>query len=1461
MLQIRLLGQFDVRLDGRRVVIPSRAGQSLLAYLALTIGTVHRREKLAGSLWPETSEEKARKNLRQELWRIRRAVPGDYLLADEYTVAFNREADTWLDTVVLERSGPDPQSLTSGLALYQGELLPGFYDDWLVIERERVQALFESKIESLVESLVQAERWPAVQEQCERWLAFGNTPEPAYRGLMLSYGARGDAARVGATYQRCVDDLYRDFGVEPSAETQALYNGLLKSGTAPQRVVARASPDAGVREPEAPAPGEPPFKGLQHFDEGDADLFFGREELTSKLVEGLSVLVVPGRAGLEAEGLRSLELVIGASGSGKSSLVRAGLIPALRRGAPLPDGTAPPEGSRDWPIHVITPTAHPLEALAMTLTRDLESVTAAATLMDDLSSDPRSLSLFLARENPKGHTLLVVDQFEELFTLCRDDFEREAFIDNLLEATSPETGGGRVTVVVALRADFYAHLAQYPELRDAAANQQEYIGPMTAEELRRAIQEPARRAGWSFDAGLVDLILRDVGDEPGALPLLSHALLETWKRRAGRALTVRGYADAGGVRGAIAHTAETVYQTLSPDEQALARDIFLRLTEPGEGTEDTCRRASIDELTSRAGKAGSVRAVLNRLAEARLVTLSEESAEVAHEALIREWPTLREWLDQDREGLRLHRRLNEAARDWEMLERDPGALYRGTPLAQAADWAALRPAALNESELTFLAASLEAEQREERERVAGQQRELEAARKLAEAERQRAEDGARSSALLRLRSRIITVVGTAALALAVIALVSGARAEGERRLAVSRELSIAALNNLEVDPERSILLALQALEQSDTTEARDALHRAVQASRVRLSLRHDGPVEDAAYSPDGKRIATASDDGFVRVWDAASGAELLRLETGPAAGVAFSPDGIRLATADYAAGTASLWDAVTGEKMLTLAGHVGGVNQAIFSPDGTRLATAGEDGTARVWDLASGDQLVVLEGHTDIVSTVAFHPDGTHLITGSWDGTARVWDIEDGEEVRQFSDFTDPVEAVYSPDGSRLALSSGLEVLVWDLAEDRELFALRGNTNTIERVMFSPDGRWLAAASLDGNASIWDAATGEERLTLAGHSGGVSSLAFSPDSIGLVSAGGDGTARVWDLSPAGSREWMTVAVSTDTVSAVGYSPDGARLATASDDGTARVFDAATGMELLTLVGHTDRVSAVTFSPDGTRLATSSGDNTARVWDASTGDELLVLSGHGQGTVGGLFGGVLAVAYSPDGSRLATAGADGTAILWDAATGERLGAFSNDGVGFTNLAFSPDGSRLALTTDQPPAAVAGEDAEVHVYDLASGQRLFVASQPVRIWGVGFSRDGARLVTSGFGGTVVIRDANTGEPLLDLSGHTSTVIAASFSPDDRFVATASGDGTARLWDAATGAELLILTGHDGGARALGFSPDGTRLVTAGRDGTIRIHLLDIEELAALAQERLTRPLTVEECRQYLHRETCP
>ncbi len=313
-------------------------------------------------------------------------------------------------------------------------------------------------------------------------------------------------------------------------------------------------------------------------------------------------------------------MIVGASGSGKSSVVRAGLIPALKHGEPLADGTLPPEGSAHWPIHVIAPTVHPLEALAASLTHESESVTATATLMDDLARDPRSLHLFVRRRlgtqgnsgvlspasgggQAGNHLLLVVDQFEELFTLCRDEAERKAFVDNLLTAAAPSPvgavptgegwgGGERPTIlVITLRADFYAHCAQYANLREAVAKHQEYIGPMSAEELRRAIEEPARRNGWEFERGLVDLLLREVGDEPGGLPLLSHALLETWQRRRGRTLTLAGYAESGGVRGAIAKTAESVYQRLTPEQQPIARSIFIRLTELGEGTQDTRRRA------------------------------------------------------------------------------------------------------------------------------------------------------------------------------------------------------------------------------------------------------------------------------------------------------------------------------------------------------------------------------------------------------------------------------------------------------------------------------------------------------------------------------------------------------------------------------------------------------------------------------------------------------------------------------------------------------------------------------------------------------------------------------------------------------------------------------------------------------------------------------------------------------
>ena len=436
-----------------------------------------------------------------------------------------------------------------------------------------------------------------------------------------------------------------------------------------------------------PAPGEPPYMGLRYFDSTDADLFYGRSALTRELTKRLTN--------------ERFLAIVGASGSGKSSVARAGLLPAWQKGLETPGGRL------TGAVHVITPTAHPLESLAASLTRHAESVTATSTLMDDLKRDPRSLHLYtrkLLSLSGGTHLLLLVDQFEETFTLCKDPAERKAFIENLLTASADENGGP-LRLVLTLRADFYHRCFEYDGLRLALEKHQALIGAMNADELREAITLPAQSAGWDLQPGLVELILRDVGEEPGALPLLSHALLETWQRRQGYTLTLAGYAAAGGVRKAIAQTADSVYQGLLPAEQVIARNIFLHLTELGEGAQDTRRLASLEELAPAPGQQAGVEAVLKTLSDARLVTTDRDSAEVAHEALIREWPTLRGWLEEDRQALRLHRHLGESAREWQRRGREPGELYRGARLLQAQEWAASHASALSPLEQAFLQAS------------------------------------------------------------------------------------------------------------------------------------------------------------------------------------------------------------------------------------------------------------------------------------------------------------------------------------------------------------------------------------------------------------------------------------------------------------------------------------------------------------------------------------------------------------------------------------------------------------------------------------------------------------------------------------------------------------------------------------------------------------------------------------
>jgi len=1178
-----------------------------------------------------------------------------------------------------------------------------------------------------------------------------------------------------------------------------------------------------ARQEDAPAPGVAPYKGLLFFDESDSDLFFGREALTAHLAEHVMDLAMDSSSRFLA--------VVGASGSGKSSLVRAGLAVVLKRAG--------------WDTRVFTPTANPI--------RILES------------------NLNPAHTNHVERALVLVDQFEEIFTLCRDEMERIAFIEKLLSAAQDKSK--RHTVVIALRADFYSHCAQYPFLRQAVAAEQEYIGQMTTEELRQAIEEPAKRGGWEFEPGLVDILLNDIGadgmgqPEPGALPLLSHALLATWERRRGRTFTLEGYHASGGVRGAIAETAESVFtDQLNQEQQKLAHDVFLRLTELGEGTEDTRRRAALNELVRQSAEATQLRAVLNMLAEARLITLNEDSAEVAHEALIREWERLHEWLTQDREGLLLHRHLTESAHDWEARGHDPAELYRGARLAQAREWASTNEERLNAQEEAFLTASMDLEQHDALEREAQRQRELEAAQKLAETEKARAEEQA--SSVKRLRRGRVFLTGALAVAIvaAIIAGIFASNARQQALIASVGELSSAANLNLEIDPERSVLLAMEAVnktylkDQPVLPEAEEALHSAVQASRIELTLRgHTDTLWSAVYSQDGTKIATASADGTARVWDATTGKELLSVKsvvkgTRPSTDfegwgwfwyATFSPDGKYLATAD-GDGIAHIWDAVTGEELLALEGHRDEVDHIEFSPDGSRVVTVSPDGLAILWDVLTGEKLLTLSQGSALY-WVVFSPDGSRIaIANHDDAWVSIWDAVTGGRLLTLPHPNTEVDSVsYSPDGGRIVTTSNDQtVRIWDANNGKELLTLYGYTINVTNAAYSPDGTRIATVVLNNQVRIWDADTGQEILTIAGHSLDVLTVAFSPDGAHVVTASRDGTARVWNVAPSG--ELLTLVngpVISSSGAALAYSPDGTRLAAAYSDPRAKVWDLTTGEQLLSLVGHTDGVNFITYNFDGKRIATTSDDGTAKIWDAKTGKELLTLSGHKYP--------VLGVAFSPDGSRIATGSGDWTAKVWDAETGKILFTFDHTNE-VTSVVFSPDGKIIAT---------ASADKTAILWDALTGQKILSLTGHTDLIGqIVFSPDGTRLATASRDGSARVWDAVSGKELFTLWGHAGTVFSVAFSPDRKTIATASADKTAKLWDALTGKELLTLHALEG-LTSVAFSPDGSQLAVASRDGTDRIYLLKIEDLIALAKQRVTRSLTTEECQQYLHLAACP
>jgi WD40 repeat protein/DNA-binding SARP family transcriptional activator len=1159
-----------------------------------------------------------------------------------------------------------------------------------------------------------------------------------------------------------------------------------------------------------------PYKGLRAFDEPDAEDFFGRDALVDEVLGRLAGHGVDGR----------LVLVVGGSGSGKSSLVRAGLLPRVRRGGA--------GGSDRWFVASMVPGASPFKELAESLRQ--VAVIEAPGVAQELAGE-EGIDRVVRRIVPEGgELLLVVDQLEELFTLA-DEGEQRAFLGGLAHALG--VADGRLRVVATLRADFYDRPLRFEGFGAAVGVATVPIAAMSAAELEAAVVRPLERVGGHVEPALVAELVGAVLHEPAALPSLQFTLYELAERSPDRDLTLAAYRELGGVDAAIAARAEALYRSLDDAARGGVRRLFERLVVVGTEGEPTRRRVLRAELTDAGGPAtDEVLEVIEAWAQARLLTLDhhlesrQPTVEVSHEAVLRDWPRLRGWLEEDREEIVALGQLREAAASWDGLDRDPGALYRGARLDTALDVAERGARTLPPLEREFLDAS-----RTERDRE--RQREADQLRRTARANR-------------RLRAQLVALAVALVVALIVgtVAVGQRNRASEQRRVATARELAAAANANLDVDPERSILLAVEAVDVARRAdgvvlrEAEEALHRAVKSSRIIRTVPQGG--FGLAVSSDGARFVTGGldpGDATATVWDTDTGEELMELQ-GEARVVALSPDD-RLVAIAHGDGTLRLWDAATGDVLHVLRGHEGFVTQPAFSPDGRWLAAGGADETVRVWDVAAGREEMTLTGHTSVVISTAFSPDGSRLATASDDTTARIWDLATGEVAATLSGHVWAVTSVsFSPDGQRVATASiDGEARIWD-AETGTLLRRFAGPAPLQAVAFSPDGTRLATAGSDAVARVWDVETGREMVRLAGHSGMIGNLAFTPDGDRLLTTGLDGTTRLWDVSVAGARDWLTVPSARLIYAGVDFAPDGATFAAPAEPNGVTIWDAQTGDEVITLAGHEPKLTTVDFSPDGTKLVAAS-DRTERppVWDVRSGELLFTLDGHTNT--------VRVAAFSPDGRRIVTGSLDTTARVWDAGTGEQVGVLRSDEGAVDAVAYSPDG-RLLVTGD--------EGGDVRVWDATT-------LEPVRtlrghtnaILDVAFG-PGGMLATTSDDGTARVWDVASGKERVTFRGHRGPVNQVAISPHGRRVATTGEDATTKLWDPASGRELLTLVGHDNLVYGVDFSPDGRLLATASTDGTTALHLLPIDEFRDLARERVTRGLTDQECRDYLHLAAC-
>jgi WD40 repeat protein/transcriptional regulator with XRE-family HTH domain len=1226
-----------------------------------------------------------------------------------------------------------------------------------------------------------------------------------------------------------------------------------------------------------------PYKGLRAFSEADAEDFFGREILIQQLLARLG----------EGGELTRFLAVLGPSGSGKSSVAKAGLMPALRRGG-LPD-------SENWFLVDFIPGPHPFEELEAALLR--VAANPPASLLSQLKENERGLLRAVNRilpADPSIELVLVIDQFEEVFTLTADETERALLLNNLVAAALDERS--RVRIIITLRADFIDRPLRYVDFGELIQRRSELVLPLTPDEVERAILGPAQRAGLRLESGLVAAMTRDVGDQPGGLPLLQYALTELFEKCITGAdghsnlLTKAAYTEIGGVLGALGRRAEEVYTALDETRQSAARQLFMRLVTLGEGVEDTRRRAlraEIESLVADDGQSSSSAlrpsSIVDAFAKHRLLSLDRDpltrsaTVEVAHEALIREWPRLREWLNESRGSIRLQRQLASAATEWRNAKDDASFLLAGARLAQFENLAESSALALTQQEHEYLQAS------------------------IAERARQQAQEQARQgreNARLRLRNRVITTVGVIALVLALLAGLFG--------LQSNQNASVAQAANTQVVDERNSALNAQATAQTEAVVRATAEANAQgNAAKSQILALVSGSQAALAGGNTDQAIALAlqavtldplSTKAQVALGEAAYAPGTIRRLVGPGGGinsVELSPDGRTFLATVVKQEKVFLGDLQTGEIIRQFEGHHGAVVNAVFSPDGDTALSASKDGTLILWNVGTGALIRHFEGHTGEVLSVAFSPNGRTALSGGADKTLILWDVQTGQIVRRFgADGTGHTAAVarvivsqddrtvlslssenmmilwdletgqaihrfteeigpsvaLSPDGRTVLANAGdgSTLILWDLETGQKIRRFYGLRGAIRNIEFSPDGRRALTAGQDGILILWDIATGQLINRFRGHEGEVMSIALSRDGLTVLSGSLDGTLRLWDLE--GGQVMRRFAGQKAWVFGIAYSPDGRTALTGSVDGTTILWDLQTGAEIRRYTG-TDRVGGVAYSPDGQTALIADGwlgqkPRYIVLWDVNTGQEIRRFVGHPAG--------LNSVAFSPNGRMAVSSGVKGVVILWDVETGQEIRRFQGPDVpyGAVTAVFSPDGRTILSGFG---------NGEIILWDVASGKeiRKFAGHTSI-VSNVVFSPDGQRAFSGSWDNTAIYWDVTTGSILHHFREHNAAVNQVRITPDGRFGLAGSSDNTTLLWDLNTGEVIRRYIGANAGIWSSAFSADGRSAIVSFFDGNVALWRIDAtldELLNWIHANRYIPELTCEQKALYQLEPLCP